>query len=39
MSILVLLAPQDSLRPALTGWILTIAITICYIMMLYLVDD
>jgi hypothetical protein len=39
MSIFVLFAPQDSLRLALTGWSLTIAVTICYIIMLYLADN
>ena len=39
MSIFVLFAPLDSLRLALTGWSLTIAVTICYIIMLYLADD
>ncbi|OQD78087.1 hypothetical protein PENANT_c090G07010 [Penicillium antarcticum] len=38
MSIFVLFAPQSSLRLALTGWSLTIAVTICYIIMLYLAD-
>ena len=39
MSIFVLLAPEDSLWPALTGWSFTIAVTIFYIIMLYLTED
>ncbi|KAJ6041335.1 uncharacterized protein N7446_010775 [Penicillium canescens] len=39
MSIFLLLAAQDSFRLALTGWGLTIAVTVFYITMLYLASD
>jgi hypothetical protein len=39
MSLFVLFAPQDSFRLALAGWSLTIAVTVSYIIMLYLAGD